>query len=55
MEDNGYELVKVIGFLAGTLHRLATGEQLDSNEIQQLQNIADDFGYYELDPTEFRW
>lgn len=54
-KDNcGYEVVKIIGFLAGTLYKVSLGDQLDSDELRHLNNIADDFGYWEMDLTNFK-
>lgn len=46
---------KQMAFLAGMLLRLAHGEWLNHNEIQQLDNIASDLGFNELDEKEFRY
>jgi len=44
-----------MAFLAGTLWKLATGQDLDDNEIQSLDNIASELGYSQLEEREFRW
>lgn len=46
---------KQMAFLAGTLWKLGTGQALDDNEIQSLDNIASELGYFQLEEKEFRW
>lgn len=46
---------KQMGFLAGMLLKLSHGESLDLNECQQLDNIASELGFNELDENEFRY
>ena len=44
-----------MSFLARTLWKLATGQTLDDNELQSLDNIASELGYFQLEENEFRW
>ena len=45
---------KMLAFLAGCVFKLATQkEPLDMNEIQQVENIACELGYYDLQEDEF--
>lgn len=46
---------KQMAFLAGMLLKLAHGESLDLNECQQLDNIASELGFNDLDEKEFRY
>ena len=46
---------KQMAFLAGIRWKLATGQALDDNEIQSLDNIASELGYSQLEEKEFRW
>lgn len=46
---------KQMAFLAGMLLKLAHGGSLDLNERQQLDNIASELGFNELDEKEFRY
>ena len=46
---------KQMAFLAGMLLRLAHDEWLNDNELQQLDNIASDLGFNDLDEKEFRY
>lgn len=45
---------KMLAFLAGCVFKMATQkEPLDTNEIQQVENIACELGYYDLQENEF--
>lgn len=45
---------KMLAFLAGCVFKMATHkEPLDVNEIQQVENIACELGYYDLQEGEF--
>lgn len=46
---------KVIAFLLGIIIQLSDGRNIDGNDYQQLNNLADEFGTYDLDEKEFRY
>ena len=46
---------KQMAYLAGMLWKIGTGQTLDGNELQSLDNIASDLGFQDLDEREFRW
>lgn len=47
---------KMLAFLAGCVFKMATQkEPLDANEIQQVENIACELGYYDLEKDEFQY
>ena len=46
---------KQMAFLAGMLLRLAHDVWLNDNELQQLDNIASELGFNDLDEKEFRY
>lgn len=51
MED----IEKMLGFVTAMLIKISTGVELDFDDIQRLDNIATDLGYYKLDNREFRY
>lgn len=46
---------KVVAFLIGMVMKLADGDCPDFNERQQLENLACEFDYYDLDEKKFRY
>lgn len=50
MEDKN-----IIAFIAGILLKVITGEDVNENEIQSLENIVGEMGFYDLDKNEFRY
>lgn len=46
---------KQMAYLAGMLWKIGTGQALDDNELQSLDNIASSLGFQYLDEREFRW
>ena len=46
---------KILAFLVGVLIKVVCNQEVDSNEVQQLENIAGDLGTYSLDEKEFRY
>lgn len=50
-----YRERKVIAFLLGTVYKLSIGIEISMNEAQQLENLASEFGTYDLDENEFRY
>ena len=46
---------KMMAFMAGMLWKLATDQELDLNETQQLDNIMCELGFQALDEKEFRY
>lgn len=47
--------LKILAFLSGILAKISQGDQVDENERQQLENIASELGYYDLDSEYFRY
>ena len=43
---------KMMAFMAGMLWKLATDQELDLNETQQLDNIMCELGFQDLDEKE---
>lgn len=46
---------KVIAFLLGIVFKLSLDQAVNPNELQQLDNLMDEFGTYDLDENEFRY
>lgn len=46
---------KMLAYLARMLWKISIGQNLDHNEDQSLDNIADELGFNEIDEKEFRW
>lgn len=46
---------KVIAFLLGIVFKLSIDQRIDENEVQQLNNLMDEFDTCELDEREFRY
>lgn len=46
---------KQLAYVAGMLLKVVSGIDLTQNEIQSLENIATDLGFYRLPEDEFRW
>lgn len=46
---------KMMAYLAMILSKVATGQQLNDNEAQSLDNIASELGAYSLAEDEFRY
>lgn len=46
---------KMMAFIAGVLDDLARGLVITDDELIQLNNIATELGYLELDEKEFRY
>lgn len=46
---------KMMAYLAMILSKVATGQQLNDNETQSLDNIASELGAYTLSEDEFRY
>jgi hypothetical protein len=46
---------KQLAFISGMLLKVLTGQQVSENEIQSLDNITSDLGFWNLDEKEFRW
>lgn len=53
--NHGYELTKLVPFLARLIYKQAVGDQLDSDEWRALTNIVDDLGGWDIDPKDFHW
>lgn len=49
------ELQKRLAYVTAMLLKTVTGQELDLNEIQSLDNIAGELGFQNLDEKEFRW
>lgn len=49
------EIEKMLGFVAKMLIKMSIESELDLDDIQRLENIATDLGYYKLDDCEFRY
>lgn len=47
--------LKILAFLSGILAKISQGDQVDENERKQLENIASELGYYDLDAEYFRY
>lgn len=45
----------ILAYLAKMIKKLACQGTLDGNELQSLENIAEELGYYELNEYEFRY
>jgi len=45
----------MLAFVAAMLVKVESGLSLTCNEIQSLDNIADELGYNEIDEKHFRW
>jgi hypothetical protein len=56
-EENkpGYELIKLIPFLARCIYKQETKLGLDIDELRALENIINDLGDWDIDPKEFHW
>ena len=50
-----YNERRKMAFLAGMMHKLACGQCLTDNEIQQLDNIASELEFDDLAEDEFRY
>lgn len=47
---------KMMAFLAGMIMKLSwESPDVSSNEVQQLDNICEELGFYKLDENEFRY
>ena len=46
---------KMLAYIAGMLLKISSGEILDSNELQSLENIRDYLGFYHIEEDYFRW
>lgn len=46
---------KQLAYVAHMLWKLATGLDVDFNERQSLDNIADELGFQEIDENYFRY
>ena len=46
---------KMMAYLAAVLLKISTGQELNDNEIQSLDNIASELGAYSLKEDEFRY
>lgn len=46
---------KQFAYVVGMLIKVSQGISLTGNEIQSLENIADDLGFRDLLEDEFRW
>ena len=46
---------KVIAFLLGIVFKLSVEHAIDENEVQQIENLMDEFGTCDLDEREFRY
>lgn len=50
------EVRKYLAYIAGMLYKVSVcNESLNDNEIQSLDNIVSELGFYNLDEKEFRW
>lgn len=46
---------KQLAYIVGMLLKIARGEELDGNELQSLENMRDDLGFYEIEEDYFRF
>lgn len=46
---------KQMAYIVGMLLKMASGSNLTPNEIQSLENIANDLGFFNINENEFRW
>lgn len=46
---------KMLAFMLGVLLKVVNGDEVTGNEVQSLENIAEDLGTYTLDEKEFRY
>ena len=46
---------KQFAYVVGMLIKISQGSSLTGNEIQSLENIAEDLGFHKLSENEFRW
>lgn len=46
---------KQFAYLVGMVLKLASGKTLDFNEMQSLDNIASDLGFWDIPEKEFRY
>lgn len=46
---------KMVAFLAGIIYDLARGLPITDDEIRQVDNIAGEFGFFDLDEKEFMY
>lgn len=46
---------KVLAFVVGILLKVINDDNVTGNEMQQLENIADEIGTYRLEKREFRY
>lgn len=53
--NQGYELTKVVPFLARCIYKQETKVGLEVDELRSLENIIDDLGGWDIDPKEFHW
>lgn len=53
--NQGYELRKLVPFLARCIYKQEVKEGLDVDELRALENIIDDLGGWDIDPKEFHW
>lgn len=44
-----------VAFVAGMLLKISTGSKLTDEEIQSLQNIVEDLGFYNIPERYFRY
>ena len=47
--------LKMLAFVSGILSKLSQNGSLTDNEQQQLDNIASELGYFDLDENHFRY
>lgn len=46
---------KMLAFMLGVLLKVVNGDEVTGNEVQSMENIAEDLGTYTLDEKEFRY
>lgn len=46
---------KQLAFLYGIVVKMLSNSEITNSEMIQIQNVADDLGYEDLAPDEFRW
>lgn len=49
------ESKKILAYITGLLLKVATGQELTDNEVQSLENIADDLGSWNIPEKYFRY
>lgn len=53
--NQGYELTRVVPFLARCIYKQELGDNLTNDEFRALSNIIDDLSGWDIDPKEFHW